>query len=126
MASVAVDPPASQRARTESPEKRNAPAPEMKNLEPLSAWDVTFSVNMAIASVISYWIVTHALSGLVDSATHYPGGMRATVATIFVFRDTRTAIFSAGLQRFMATCVSFVLCQIYFLIFPFEAENPRQ
>ena len=103
------------------PEKRNAPAPEMKKLEPLSAWGVAFSVNMAIASVISYWIMTYALSGLVDSATHYLGGMWAAVATIFVFRDTRTASVSAGLQRFMATCVSFVLCQIYFLIFPFEA-----
>jgi uncharacterized membrane protein YgaE (UPF0421/DUF939 family) len=93
----------------------------MKRLEPVSVWDVAHAVNMAIGSVISYWIMTYALSGLVGKANDYLGGMWATVATIFVFRDTRAASLSAGAQRFMATCVSFVLCQIYFLIFPFEA-----
>jgi hypothetical protein len=96
-------------------------AVEMKRLEPLSAWDVAYSANMAIASLTSYWITTYALSGLVGSANDYLGGMWATVATIFVFRDTRTSSLSAGVQRFMATCVSFLLCQIYLSIFPFEA-----
>ena len=41
----------------------------MKRLEPLSAWDVAYSVNMAIACLISFWIMTKALSGLVGSAT---------------------------------------------------------
>jgi uncharacterized membrane protein YgaE (UPF0421/DUF939 family) len=108
MASLAVDQP-------------NAPEPEMKKLESLSVGDVAYSANMAIASVISYWIMTYALSGLVGSATDYLGGMWATVATIFVFRDTRMASLSAGAQRFVATCVSFALCEIYFLIFPFKA-----
>jgi uncharacterized membrane protein YgaE (UPF0421/DUF939 family) len=100
----------------------NAPQPEnMKKLEPLSAWDVAYSVNMAIACLISYWIMTNALSGLVGSATDYLGGMWATVATIFVFRDTRQGSLSAGTQRFMATCVSFALCLLYLWIFPFEA-----
>jgi uncharacterized membrane protein YgaE (UPF0421/DUF939 family) len=93
----------------------------MKRLEPLSARDVAFSVNMAIACLISYWIMTNALSGLVGSATDYLGGMWATAATIFVFRDTHPASLSAGIQRFMATCVSFALCLIYLWIFPFEA-----
>jgi uncharacterized membrane protein YgaE (UPF0421/DUF939 family) len=108
MASLAVDQP-------------NAPEPEMKKLESLSVGDIAYSASMAIASVISYWIMTYALSGLVGSATDYLGGMWATVATIFVFRDTRMASLSAGAQRFMATCVSFALCEIYFLIFPFKA-----
>ena len=93
----------------------------MKKLESLSVGDVAYSANMAIASAISYWIMTYALSGLVGSATDYLGGMWATVATIFVFRDTRMEGLSAGAQRFMATCVSFALCEIYFLIFPFKA-----
>jgi uncharacterized membrane protein YgaE (UPF0421/DUF939 family) len=93
----------------------------MKRLEPLSAWDVVYSVNMAIACFISYWIMTKALSGLVGSASDYLGGMWATAATIFVFRDTREASLSAGAKRFMATCVSFALCLIYLWIFPFEA-----
>jgi len=93
----------------------------MKKLESLSVGDVAYSANMAIASAISYWITTYALSGLVGSATDYLGWMWATVATIFVFRDTRMASLSAGTQRFMATCISFALCEIYFLIFPFKA-----
>jgi uncharacterized membrane protein YgaE (UPF0421/DUF939 family) len=93
----------------------------MKKLEPPSARDLAYSVSIAVASVISYWIMTYALSRVVGSADDYLGGMWATVATIFVFRATRTASLSAGAHRFMATCVSFVLCQIYFLIFPFEA-----
>jgi uncharacterized membrane protein YgaE (UPF0421/DUF939 family) len=47
--------------------------------------------------------------------------MWATVATVFVFRDTRKASLSAGAQRFVATCVSFGLCLLYLWIFPFEA-----
>jgi uncharacterized membrane protein YgaE (UPF0421/DUF939 family) len=93
----------------------------MKKFEPPSAWDVAYSASMAIAAGISYWIMTYGLSRLVDSATDYLGGMWAAVATIFVFRDTRRASMSAAAQRFMATCVSYALCQIYFLIFPFKA-----
>jgi uncharacterized membrane protein YgaE (UPF0421/DUF939 family) len=93
----------------------------MKRLEPLSAWDVVYSVNMAIACFISYWIMTKVLSGLVGGASDYLGGMWATAATVFVFRDTREASLSAGAKRFMATCVSFALCLIYLWIFPFEA-----
>jgi hypothetical protein len=67
--------------------------------------------------------MTTALSGLVGTDTDYLGGMWATVATVFVFRDTRKGSLSAGVQRFMATCVSFALCQIYLWIFPFEAPG---
>jgi uncharacterized membrane protein YccC len=95
----------------------------MTRLEPLSAWDVAYSVNMAIACLISYWITTTALSGLVGRDIDYLGGMWATVATVFVFRDTRKASVSAAAQRFMATCVSFALCQLYLWIFPFEAAG---
>jgi uncharacterized membrane protein YgaE (UPF0421/DUF939 family) len=99
----------------------NAPEPgNMKWLQPLSAWDVAYAVNMAIACLISYWLVTNALSGLVASDNDYLGGMWATVATVFVFRDTRNATLSAGAQRFMATCVSFGLCLLYLWVLPFE------
>jgi uncharacterized membrane protein YgaE (UPF0421/DUF939 family) len=93
----------------------------MTRLERLSGWDVAYSLNLAIACLISYWITTTALSGFVGNDNDYLGGMWATVATVFVFRDTRKASLSAGAQRFMATCISFALCQIYLWIFPFEA-----
>jgi uncharacterized membrane protein YgaE (UPF0421/DUF939 family) len=103
-------------------EARNAlETGNMKWLQPLSAWDVAYAVNMAIACLISYWVMTNALSGLVGSDTDYLGGMWATVATVFVFRDTREASLTAGAQRFAATCVSFGLCLLYLWIFPFEA-----
>jgi uncharacterized membrane protein YccC len=93
----------------------------MKKFELPSASDVAYSASMAIAAGISYWIMTYGLSRLVDSATDYLGGMWAAVATIFVFRGTRSSSRSAAAQRFMATCVSYALCQIYFWIFPFNA-----
>jgi uncharacterized membrane protein YgaE (UPF0421/DUF939 family) len=95
----------------------------MTRLEPLSAHDIAYAVNMAIACLISYWIMTTALSGLVAADIDYLGGMWATVATVFVFRDTRQGSLTAGAQRFMATCVSFALCQLYLWIFPFEATG---
>jgi uncharacterized membrane protein YgaE (UPF0421/DUF939 family) len=45
--------------------------------------------------------------------------MWAVVAAIFVFRDTNDEALRAGLDRLIATCVSFALCLAYLLIFPF-------
>jgi uncharacterized membrane protein YgaE (UPF0421/DUF939 family) len=45
--------------------------------------------------------------------------MWAVVATVFVFRETRLRSLSAGIARLIATCVSFALCLIYLLFFPF-------
>jgi uncharacterized membrane protein YccC len=85
----------------------------------LTAWDVVYSLNMAIACLITYWIITYLLSGLVDQASDFLGGMWAVVAVVFVFRDTRARAVSAGLARLIATCVSFALCLAYLLIFAF-------
>ena len=85
----------------------------------LSAWDVVYSLNMAIACLITYWIITYLLYGFVDQASNFLGGMWAVVAVIFVFRDTRAHALSAGIARLIATCVSFALCLPYLLLFPF-------
>ena len=45
--------------------------------------------------------------------------MWATVAAIFVFRETRLGSFSAGTARLIATGVSFALCLPYLWMFPF-------
>lgn len=73
---------------------------------------------MAIASTISYAIITQILVRFVDEPTALLGGMWAVVATVFVFRESRTSSLSAGLARLIATCVSFVLCLAYLLTFP--------
>jgi hypothetical protein len=39
---------------------------------------------------------------------------------VFVFRDSRANSMSAGLERLIATCVSFALCLLYLLLFPFQ------
>jgi uncharacterized membrane protein YccC len=93
----------------------------MKKIGPLSAWDIAYSTNMGLASLVSYLIVTSSLSRFVGNEAGYLGGMWAAVATVFVFRDSRELSLSAGAARFIATCVSFALCLIYLCIFPFTA-----
>jgi uncharacterized membrane protein YgaE (UPF0421/DUF939 family) len=84
----------------------------------LSAWDVAYALNMAVACLITYWIMTHVLSRFVDGPTDFLGGMWAVVAAVFVFRETRQRTLSAGIARLVATCVSFALCLIYLALFP--------
>jgi uncharacterized membrane protein YccC len=91
---------------------------QVKDLR-LSSWDVVYALNMAIACLITYWIMTHILSRFVDESTDFLGGMWAVVATVFVFRETRLRSMSAGFARLIATCVSFALCLLYLLLFPF-------
>jgi uncharacterized membrane protein YccC len=85
----------------------------------LSAWDVVYALNMAIACLITYWITTHVLYRFVDRPSDLLGGMWAVVATVFVFRETRVRSLSAGFARLVATCVSFALCLFYLFLFPF-------
>ena len=92
--------------------------PEVKNPR-LSSWDVAYALNMAIACLITYWMMTHTLSRFVDESSGFLGGMWAVVATVFVFRETRLQSLSAGIARLIATCVSFALCLLYLLLFPF-------
>ena len=88
----------------------------MKQLTP---WHVAYAVFMAIACGISYTIITQVLMQFVARDDVLLGGMWATVATVFVFRESRESTLSAGLARLIATCVSFALCLAYLLIFPF-------
>ena len=85
---------------------------------PFSSWDLVYAVEMAIACLISYWIITHLLSRFVDEHSDFLGGMWAVIATLFVFRETRAESLSAGIARLIATCVSFALCLAYLVIFP--------
>ena len=97
---------------------RDEVIPEVKNPK-LSSWDVAYALNMATACLIAYWIVTHTLSRFVDGPSDFLGGMWAVAATVFVYRETRLRSLSAGFARLIATCVSFALCLLYLLLFPF-------
>jgi uncharacterized membrane protein YgaE (UPF0421/DUF939 family) len=85
----------------------------------LSLWDTVHAMDMAIACLVSYWIATYGLAPFVDRANDLLGGMWAVIATIFVFRDTRSESLSSGIARLIATCVSFALCQVYLSMLPF-------
>jgi uncharacterized membrane protein YgaE (UPF0421/DUF939 family) len=85
----------------------------------LSLWDVVYALNMAMACLVSYWIMADILSRFVDRPSDFLGGMWAVAATVFVFRQSQVRSLSAGIGRLIATCVSFALCLLYLLIFPF-------
>ena len=97
---------------------RDAIMPEVHGAQ-LSAWDVVYALNMAVACLLSYWIMTGILSRFVDRPSDFLGGMWAVAATVFVFRESQIRSLSAGLARLVATCVSFALCLLYLLLFPF-------
>jgi uncharacterized membrane protein YccC len=97
---------------------RDGSMPNVKDAK-LTARDVIHALNMAIACLVSYWIITLILSRSVDRPFDLLGGMWAVAATVFVFRETRVHSFSAGVARLIATCVSFALCLLYLLLFPF-------
>jgi uncharacterized membrane protein YgaE (UPF0421/DUF939 family) len=80
--------------------------------------EVVFGTVLAIACLISYWLITSILAReySVSRENDLLGGMWAVVATIFVFRQSARAATS----RTLATVVSFALCFLYFLIFPFN------
>jgi uncharacterized membrane protein YgaE (UPF0421/DUF939 family) len=86
----------------------------------LAMWDFFYALDMAIACFISYSLITYVLAPFVATPDAFLGGMWATVATIFVFRETRVGSLWAGISRLSATCVSFALCLAYLVIWPFH------
>src|SRR5277367_1204462 len=80
------------------------------------------SVTLSILCVISYWLITHMLARAfsVSRDDDLLGGMWAVVATVFVYRYGYEESVGAALSRMGATALSFVLCFIYLLFFPFH------
>jgi len=78
---------------------------------------------LAIACLVTYFLVTHLLSGLyfISRADDLLGGMWAVLATIFVLRDSFAKSVAAAVSRMSATFVSFVLCLVYLAFLPFHA-----
>jgi uncharacterized membrane protein YgaE (UPF0421/DUF939 family) len=97
-----------------------ATAQEIRVQEKPATWNFFYALDMAIACLISYSLITYVFAPLVATQDVYPGGMWATVATIFVFRETRAGSVSAGISRLSATCVSFALCLVYLAMWPFH------
>lgn len=77
---------------------------------------------LAISCAVSFWLTTHFLAGVysISGDDDLLGGMWSVVATIFVYRDSHAESVHAALSRMAATSVSFALCLVYLLIFPFN------
>jgi uncharacterized membrane protein YccC len=75
-------------------------------------------LTLSILCVISYSLITHMFS--VSRDDDLLGGMWAVVATIFVYRYDYQQSVDAALSRAGATSLSFILCFIYLLFFPFH------
>jgi uncharacterized membrane protein YccC len=80
------------------------------------------SAALAISCLISYLLVTHTLAHIhsLSKADDLLGGMWAVVATVFVYRDSQKQSWAAAFSRITATSLSFALCLVYLLIFPFH------
>jgi hypothetical protein len=80
------------------------------------------AVVLAISCVISFWLITHILAGVysVSRDDDLLGGMWAVIATIFVYRYSHSETVHAALSRMAATLVSFGLCLVHLLLFPFH------
>jgi uncharacterized membrane protein YccC len=87
-------------------------------LKKLSAWDLRYSIAMALACVACYAIMTELLNAVVEGHGDPIGGLWAAVSTAFVFRDSRQHSWSAALGRLIATCISFALCLPYLWFMP--------
>jgi uncharacterized membrane protein YccC len=77
---------------------------------------------LAISCLASYWLITYILANTysISRDDDLLGGMWAVVATIFVYRYSHAESVRAALSRMAATSISFVLCLVYLLIFPFH------
>ena len=75
---------------------------------------------LAVACLIAYLIVTHVLSHVhfLSRADDLLGGMWATIATVFVLRDSYQRSMVAAVSRMAATSVSFVFCLLYLFFLP--------
>ena len=77
---------------------------------------------LGFACLISYFVITGFLGRIyfLSRDDELLGGMWSVIATIFVYRHTYQQSVRAALSRVAATLVSFALCLVYLLIFPFH------
>jgi len=83
---------------------------------------IGYSVALAVASFVSYWLAVHVLSQVhsISRADDLVGGMWAAIATVFVYHASHQESLAAGVSRIAATSLSFVLCLCYLLLFGFH------
>lgn len=82
-------------------------------------------VMLSLLCAISYWLITRMLAHVysISRDDDLLGGMWAVAATVFVYRYSYDGSIGAALSRMGATSLSFVLCFIYLLFFPFRLSG---
>src|SRR6202008_5086589 len=83
---------------------------------------ISHGVLLAVCCLLSYKIIPVLLtvSRFAPRDDELLGGMWAVVATIFVFRYSCEESIRAAVSRTSATLLSFALCLVYLLVFPFR------
>jgi uncharacterized membrane protein YccC len=84
----------------------------------LSAWDIAYAVDMAIACLITYAVMAFLLPRWVGWPSTSVGALWAVISTVFVYKDSRAHSLSAGISRLITTFASFALCLIYLWLLP--------
>jgi uncharacterized membrane protein YccC len=82
-------------------------------------------VMLSLLCATSYWLITRMLAHVysISRDDDLLGGMWAVAATVFVYRYSYDGSIGAALSRMGATSLSFVLCFIYLLFFPFHLSG---
>jgi uncharacterized membrane protein YccC len=84
----------------------------------LSAWDIAYAVDMAIACLITYAVMAFLLPRWVGWPSTSVGVLWAVISTVFVYKDSRAHSLSAGISRLITTFASFALCLVYLWLLP--------
>jgi len=84
--------------------------------------EVTDSVLMGLAALLTYWLTAATLSHVYSpsAADDELGGLWAVIASLFVMRGTYDKSAAAAVSRIAATVVSLVLCLAYLAFLPFH------
>src|SRR5690242_6702392 len=84
----------------------------------VSGWDIVYAVDMAVACLITYWVVAFFIPNIAGRPGTPIGILWAVISTVFVYKDTQSHSFSAGISRLIATMISLILCLSYLLLLP--------
>lgn len=81
-----------------------------------------FSITLGVSAMLSYWFVAHVANPInkVTVTGDTIGALWAAIATVVVFRHSFDESSSAAVSRMAGTLLSFVLCEIYLLLFSFH------
>jgi uncharacterized membrane protein YccC len=81
-----------------------------------------YSIALGLSALGCYWFALHVVNPIhrVSATGDTIGALWAAISTVFVYRHSYDESESAALSRVAGTTVSFLLCLVYLLLFPFH------